>query len=40
MAIPEGLEPPYSDYSVNDRLEGGTDTGPISLHIYLNEPRK
>ena len=29
MAHQEGLEPPYSDYVVNDRLEGGDDTGAI-----------
>ena len=27
MVHPEGLEPPYSNYVVNDRLEGGDDTG-------------
>lgn len=27
MACLEGFEPPYSNYIVNDRLEGGDDTG-------------
>lgn len=40
MAPRTGFEPAYSNYSFNDRLEGGTDTGAKFLRLTVIHQRQ